>query len=354
MKQVILVTLLLTAVFAQAVKPVAPVTPAAPANGNSSRPPVYQDDVIVNLPAYKKENDRVRKSLDANIAVKKALVIEGNAHNANLRTVTGYVDAWKSDIAATEKATQVVVTGGKTTRTQWNGVKQTQNPNAKAPVVKAVVNKAGKKIAGAKKSTAKGFKRAFKYTAVKGGKNTKFVAASKRAGAKKAGPRSAFFKRAVAKKAVAKKAVAKKAVAKKAVAKKAVAKKAVAKKAVAKKAVAKKSIRRLQAVSKKTLESVNAQYRAQVDELEKNVNSVIVRLRAVYVAAAKDDSDAATLQARQDKTMVDLKTFLKHILQYIKWTKRTMKNYAKLFKTKPDNVFKVKANRLIKKIRAAL
>jgi hypothetical protein len=344
MKQVILVTLLLTAVFAQAVKPVAPVAPAAPANGNSSRPPVYQDDVIVNLPAYKKENDRVRKSLDANIAVKKALVVEGNAHNANLRTVTGYVDAWKSDIAATKKATQVVVTGGKTTRTQWNGVKQTQNPNAKAPVVKAVVNKAGKKIAGAKKSTAKGFKRAFKYTAVKGGKNTKFVAASKRAGAKKAGPRSAFFKRAVAKKAVAKKAVAKKAV----------AKKAVAKKAVAKKAVAKKSIRRLQAVSKKTLESVNAQYRAQVDELEKNVNSVIVRLRAVYVAAAKDDSDAATLQARQDKTMVDLKTFLKHILQYIKWTKRTMKNYAKLFKTKPDNVFKAKANKLIKKIRAAL
>jgi hypothetical protein len=31
-----------------------------------------------------------------------------------------------------------------------------------------------------------------------------------------------------------------------------------------------------------------------------------------------------------------------------------MRNYAKLFKTKPDNVFKAKANRLIKKIRAAL
>ena len=218
MKQVILVALLLTAICAQAVKPVAPVVPAAPAKPSSSRPPVYQDDVIVNLPEYKKENDRIRKSLDANIATKKALVVEGNAHNANLKTVTGYVDAWKSDIDATEKATNAVVTGGKTTRTQWNVVKETQNPNAKAPEAAGDAGVKGKKMAvtakkTAKRSAAKKFKRNFKYTAAKGAKNAKFMA-----GAKKA-----FAKMPVAKKVASSKPVrpttAKKTVAKKAGAK---------------------------------------------------------------------------------------------------------------------------------------
>ena len=109
-----------------------------------------------------------------------------------------------------------------------------------------------------------------------------------------------------------------------------------------------------QVKSQKTLESVNKTYRAQVDQLSKNVNTVIVKLVQVWKAADGDDKDAVALQAKQNKTAAELKTFLKHILEYITWTQKTMANYAKLFKTKPDNVFKVKASKLAKKIRSVL
>ena len=99
---------------------------------------------------------------------------------------------------------------------------------------------------------------------------------------------------------------------------------------------------------------MNQQFKAQVGELEQNVNTVIMKLVKVYKAAEINDSNAGKLQAKQNATAQELKTFLTHILEYIGWTQRTMDNYAKLFKTKPDNVFAVKAETLAKKIRAAL
>jgi len=111
----------------------------------------------------------------------------------------------------------------------------------------------------------------------------------------------------------------------------------------------------LQAVQdKKTLESVNREYRAQVEELEKNVTEVILKLKEVYARAKKDDEDAAALQGREKVTMENLKTFLKHILEYINWTRETMKNYSRLFHTRPDNVFASKTRRLVKRIKEVL
>jgi hypothetical protein len=379
MKQVILVTLLLAAVFAQAaVKPAAPAKPAAPVKPTSSRPPVYQDDVVVNLPEYAKENTRIRASLDANIVKKTVLVAEGNAHNANLKTVTGYVDAWKSDIAATEKATKLVVAAGKTTRTQWNTVKETQNPNAKAPVKKAAKKfvvkkgkaKSSKKIltgSDAKKALSAMSKKSAKATYSLGAKpmSKKSAKATYSLGAKPMSTKPTTAKKALGAKPMSKKpTTAKKALGAKPMSKKpTTAKKALGAKPMKVKVAAKKStvakakksnLRRLQAQTGKTLESVNKQYRAQVDELEKNVNTVIVKLVQVWKAADKDDKDAVALQAKQNKTAVEIRTFLTHILEYIKWTQKTMANYAKLFKTKPDNVFKVKASNLAKKIRSYL
>ena len=119
--------------------------------------------------------------------------------------------------------------------------------------------------------------------------------------------------------------------------------------------------RRLQAVAKpeqtkdgKNLESVNAQYRAQVDELEKNINHVIEQIKIVYANAERDDKDAAKLQVRENKTLQELRTFLKHLLEYIKWTRTTMRNYHILFHTRPDNVFAKKTRRLMNKIRSVL
>merc|ERR1711957_989046 len=106
--------------------------------------------------------------------------------------------------------------------------------------------------------------------------------------------------------------------------------------------------------SGKTLESVSAQYRAQVTELEKNVNHVIKQIIIVYANAEKDDKDAAKLQLKENKTLQELKTFLKHLMEYIKWTRTTMKNYHVLFHSRPDNVFAVKTTKLINKIRAVL
>merc|ERR1712226_116816 len=128
--------------------------------------------------------------------------------------------------------------------------------------------------------------------------------------------------------------------------------KRVAKKA--KNAAKKKVARRLQAAKKKTLESVNAQYRAQVDELEKNINHVIRQIKIVYANAEKDDRDAAALQVRENKTLQELKVFLRHLLEYIQWTRRTMRNYTILFHTRPDNVFASKTRRLINKIKSVL
>merc|ERR1711935_93112 len=370
---------------------------------------------------------------------KTALGIEGNKHNSNLKTVTGYVDAWKSDIAATEKATKVVVAGGKTTRGQWNTVKETQSLDAKVPTKKAAskdpkmkaaieFDEETNKFPKAKKASAKSSKKAAakapktdkaavlkltamaKGSAVKGKKSTakkpaakksktdkaavmkltamakKNIATGKKNGkamrkaeksavkgkksaakkpaakkgkkvaTRKLAARKSAAKKPAAKKSAAKKPAAKKPAAKKPAAKKSAAKKSAAKKPVAKKPVAKKptAVRRLQQKTGKTLESVNKQYRSQVDELEKNVNTVIVKLVQVWKAADKDDKDAAALQAKQNATAAELKTFLKHILEYIKWTQKTMANYAKLFRVKPDNVFKSKASALVKKIKAAL
>jgi len=45
---------------------------------------------------------------------------------------------------------------------------------------------------------------------------------------------------------------------------------------------------------------------------------------------------------------------LKHLMEYIKWTRTTMKNYHILFHSRPDNVFAIKTTKLINKIRAVL
>merc|ERR1719218_272677 len=103
----------------------------------------------------------------------------------------------------------------------------------------------------------------------------------------------------------------------------------------------KRKERRFQA-QRKTLESVNAQYRAQVDELERNINHVIRQIKIVYANAERDDRDAAKLQVREQKTLDELKVFLRHLLEYIQWTRRTMRNYHILFHTRPDNVFAAK------------
>lgn len=49
-----------------------------------------------------------------------------------------------------------------------------------------------------------------------------------------------------------------------------------------------------------------------------------------------------------------LKQYLRTILNYIYWTKTTMKHYAELFHTKPDNVFENHVKKLKKKIKKAL
>merc|ERR1711957_356122 len=64
---------------------------------------------------------------------------------------------------------------------------------------------------------------------------------------------------------------------------------------------------------------------------EKNVNHVIKQIKIVYANAEKDDKDAAKLQLKENKTLQELKTFLKHLMEYIKWTRTTMKNYHILF-----------------------
>jgi len=104
----------------------------------------------------------------------------------------------------------------------------------------------------------------------------------------------------------------------------------------------------------KTLESVNAEYLSQVSELEKNIDHVIAQIRIVYAKAEKDDKDASVLQKQELKTIEELKNFLKNLHEYIGWTRTTMANYSKLFHTRPDNLFRKKTSKLMKKIKAVL
>ena len=259
----------------------------------------YADNVQVNLKTYGAENKRIRTDLNTQIRRKKALVVEGNAYNAQLKKVTGFVNTWDKDIQKTKVDTKNFEKSAKKTRVEWAGVKKTQEPpkgvaiKVKAKAGKAAKGKATKVKAMRRLQSAKG--KAVKGKAAKG-KATKVKAAKGKAA--KAKP-------------------------------------------------AKK-------VSGKTLESVNAQYRAQVTELEKNVNHVIKQIKIVYANAEKDDKDAAKLQLKENKTLQELKTFLKHLMEYIKWTRTTMKNYHILFHSRPDNVFAIKTTKLINKIRAVL
>ena len=93
----------------------------------------YGNDVTVNLKQYADENARIRKDLDHQIKRKKELVAEGNAHNANMKKVTGYVDAWTDDIKATQKAVTEFEANAKKTRVQWSDVKKTQQPYEPTP-----------------------------------------------------------------------------------------------------------------------------------------------------------------------------------------------------------------------------
>jgi len=88
MKSVAIVLMILASICCQAVEP--------------ATHQKYKDDVVVNLKKYSTENKRIRTDLDAQIKRKNELVVEGNAHNANLKKVTGYVNAWKSDIGKTK------------------------------------------------------------------------------------------------------------------------------------------------------------------------------------------------------------------------------------------------------------
>jgi len=195
-------------------------------------------------------------------------------HNKNLKKVTGYINAWTSDIGATQKAVKKFVGDAHLTRKEWNHVKKTQEPYTYH------TSKLHKKKLG---ENGKGIQK------------------------KKAAKRQ-------------------------------------------------KLRRRLQLIKKnrKTLESVNKEYRAQVGELEHNINHVIRQIVLVYKRADATDKKAKDLLNRENKTMIELKTFLRHILTYIKWTRRTMRNYARLFHTRPDNVFEKKAKKLVKKIKAVL
>jgi len=223
----------------------------------------YKDNVTVNLKAYGAENHRIRTDLDHQIKRKKELIALGNAHNAQLKKVTGYIGDWRKDIKKTTADTKAFKKSAERTRTQWAGVKKTQvyrSSNSMKRVARKAKNAASKK----------------------------------------------------------------------------------------------QLLRRLQTVKGKTLESVNAQYRAQVNELEKNINHVIRQIKIVYANAEKDDKDAAALIVRENKTLAELKVFLRHLLEYIQWTRRTVRNYHILFHTRPDNVFAKKTRRLMNKIRSVL
>jgi len=289
----------------------------------------YADNVQVNLKTYGAENKRIRTDLNTQIRRKKALVVEGNAYNAQLKKVTGFVNTWDKDIQKTKVDTKNFEKSAKKTRVEWAGVKKTQEPpkgvaiKVKAKAGKAAKGKATKVKAMRRLQSAKG--KAVKGKAAKG-KATKVKAAKGKAAKGKAAKGKATKGKAVKGKAIKVKA---------------------AKGKAAKAKPAKK-------VSGKTLESVNAQYRAQVTELEKNVNHVIKQIKIVYANAEKDDKDAAKLQLKENKTLQELKTFLKHLMEYIKWTRTTMKNYHILFHSRPDNVFAIKTTKLINKIRAVL
>jgi len=284
----------------------------------------YADNVQVNLKTYGAENKRIRTDLNTQIRRKKALVVEGNAYNAQLKKVTGFVNTWDKDIQKTKVDTKNFEKSAKKTRVEWAGVKKTQEPpkgvaiKVKAKAGKAAKGKATKVKAMRRLQSAKG--KAVKGKAAKG-KATKVKAAKGKATKGKATKGKATKGKAIKVKAAKGKA--------------------------AKAKPAKK-------VSGKTLESVNAQYRAQVTELEKNVNHVIKQIKIVYANAEKDDKDAAKLQLKENKTLQELKTFLKHLMEYIKWTRTTMKNYHILFHSRPDNVFAIKTTKLINKIRAVL
>ena len=405
MKSVAIISMLILSIYCQSVEPTTHTK--------------YKDDVVVNLKKYSTENKRIRTDLDAQIKRKHELVVEGNAHNKNLKKVTGYVNAWKSDIKKTKEETELFQKSAKLTRQQWKDVKKTQNvaPDAKPTIKPSVVVKATLKPKAAKKekvalkgldkkSLPKAAKPTIKPSVVVKATLKPKVAKKEKVALKgldkKSLPKVAkpTIKPSVAVKATLKPKVAKKEkvalkgldkkslpkVAKptikpsvavkatlkpKAAKKEKVALKGLDKKSLPKVKVALKKERRLQKVApkpapkpavdptpkpetSKTLESVNSKYLAQVDELEKSINHVIAQIRIVYANAEKDDRDAATLQKQEQKTLEELKTFLKHLLEYIGWTRKTMRNYSRLFHTRPDNVFAKKTTMLIKKIRAVL
>ena len=367
MKSVAIISMLILSIYCQSVEPTTHTK--------------YKDDVVVNLKKYSTENKRIRTDLDAQIKRKHELVVEGNAHNKNLKKVTGYVNAWKSDIKKTKEETELFQKSAKLTRQQWKDVKKTQNvaPDAKPTIKPSVVVKATLKPKAAKKEKValkgldkKSLPKVAKPTikpsvAVKATLKPKVAKKEKVALKgldKKSLPKVAkpTIKPSVAVKATLKPKAAKK---------EKVALKGLDKKSLPKVKVALKKERRLQKVApkpapkpavdptpkpetSKTLESVNSKYLAQVDELEKSINHVIAQIRIVYANAEKDDRDAATLQKQEQKTLEELKTFLKHLLEYIGWTRKTMRNYSRLFHTRPDNVFAKKTTMLIKKIRAVL
>jgi len=333
----------------------------------------YEDNVQVNLKTYGAENKRIRTDLNKQIRRKKALVVEGNAYNTQLKKVTGYVNTWGKDIKKTKVDTENFEKAAKKTRVQWAGVKKTQMPpkgavvKVKAKSGKALKKKATRRLQAVNTKRAKNAskaKQAKKAVKAKRAKNaSKAKKAKKAVKAKRAKNATAVkAKRAknaskakLAKKAVKakreKNAATVKAKRAKNAAKGKAAKAKPAKIAVKVKAAKAKPSKEVQG---KTLESVNAQYRAQVTELEKNVIHVIKQIKIVYANAERDDKDAAKLQLKENKTLQELKTFLKHLMEYIKWTRTTMRNYHRLFHSRPDNVFAMKTRKLINKIRAVL
>jgi len=285
MKVVLFTVLLITYATCQAV-----AKPSKTDDTKGKYPPVYPDNVQVNLKTMANTNSTIRKSLDKHIAEKKALIVKGNKYNANMKQVTGYVDTWVGDIKKVGVQVKKFEGDATKTRHQWSTVKKTQEPQGSASA--SVQEPTAPKVHIALKSK--------KSLGTKAKPAKKLVGASENKKSKQVK-------------------------------------------------------RRLQAVqNKKTLESVNAQYTKQVDELEKNIRQVIVQIKAVYALAKVDDDNAVKLQAQQVATLKKLKEFLAHIKEYIGWTKSTMKKYLELFHTRPDNVFETKANRLLNLIQPYL
>ena len=126
----------------------------------------YTDNVQVNLKTYGAENKRIRTDLDTQIRRKKALIVEGNAYNTQLKKVTGYVNTWDKDIKKTKVDTKNFEKAAKKTRVQWAGVKKTQEP-PKGAVVKVKAKAAPALKKKAKKVNKKNAKKVNKKKAIR-------------------------------------------------------------------------------------------------------------------------------------------------------------------------------------------